>query len=749
MPNILAFLSTYPPRECGIASFTADLTKTLNRLQSQFTCRIIAINNNVFDEYFYPGQVIYQVRQNRQKDFENIALELNKNKNVKLICIQHEFGIFGGEYGSYLLTFLRNIQKPVVTTLHTVIASPCSKMREVIKGIANYSQALVVMTKQSKNILIRDYAIAPSKIHIIPHGIHHYPFVLPSAAKKQLGLTKHTVLSTFGLLNPNKGIEYVLDALPQLIKVFPQILYLIIGKTHPGVIKREGERYRKMLAQKVRDLKISNHVRFYNEYVKLERLLLYLRASDLYVAPSLNPNQSVSGTLSYALGAGRPVISTPFIQAKETIRKSIGTLIDFKSAKSLQRALLKLLKNPSHLEQMAYNAYFFTRNMTWENVAITYQNLFTKLLPAGSLKNLLLRPPPIKLTHLQKLTDNFGIIQFAKLNTPDINSGYTLDDNARALIVVAWYYEKFQKNQNRILRMIKIYLNFLNFVFSKKKGFYNYVTKDHNLDTEQNSQFNLEDSNARAIWALATVSAARHIPKIIREKTKKSLIKAIMSKSTFVYSRSAAIFIKALATLLASSNSSLANNLLKKHCDLLLSLYQKHHRKNWEWFEPTLTYSNAVLPEALFLGYAITKNSAYLKVADKTLNFLINQCFKKNMYLPIGQNGWFGLGKKRAYFDQQPEDVSAMVLALQTAYKVTGQKRYLILANRAFSWFLGNNTLHQQVYDRVTGGCYDGVGKKTVNLNQGAESTLAYLLARLSLNTTTPSQIYGDEDTGK
>ncbi len=730
--SLIVFISTFPPRQCGIATFTADLTNIVDQMFGPLIeSKIVAMNMNDISHLPYSDKVIFQISQPNKKDYINAALRLNQLEKVKFVNIQHEFGIFGGEYGSNLLFFLEKIKKPVVVTFHTVLPSPDKKMHSVVQSIAKYSKGMIVMTKHSKELLERAYGLNPNQIQVIPHGIHNVPYRTSENAKSALGFSGKLILSTFGLLNSGKGIEYVIRSLPSVVEKFPNALFLVIGVTHPVVLKQEGENYRNFLINKVYELGLSDHVLFYNNYFHLNHLLKFLEATDIYLSPSLDPNQTVSGTLSYALGSGRPVISTAFAQAKEDITDKVGMLIDFRKPRAFTNAIIKLLSDGELRLQMGKNAYFRTRHMTWENVALSYLKYFSKFTPELTTEHRKL--PSIKLAHLAKLTDNFGIIQFAKLTEPDISSGYTLDDNARALVVAALHYKKFRAPFS--LKLVSVYFNFLCQVAKPDGYFNNYVNPNHVVDEQRNRQENLEDANARALYALAQVSTSKQIPKRLRHQAHFIFEQSFRKNVAFSSPRAIAFYIKALSYFLSKWKGPKTLAELRHCCEQLMTLYNKTHSPEWEWFEPYLTYSNAILPEALILGYKITGERKYLEVSEKTLGFLIESTFKDNMCISVGQSGWFLEGGTRHYFDQQPEDIAATVEALNTMFQVTKRGHYRELAYKTFNWFLGNNILGQVVYDRTTGGCYDGVGEKSINLNQGAESSISYLLARLSFES--------------
>ncbi|MDD5156294.1 MAG: glycosyltransferase, partial [Candidatus Omnitrophica bacterium] len=742
----IIYFSTFPPSECGIATFTADLTAAMeDLLEPAIESRVAAVNLDDISRYRYSKKVIFQMNQYSEQEYIKTAENINAIKGVKLVNIQHEFGIFAGKYGSYVISFLAALKKPSVVTFHSVLPSPDAKLKAIVRSIAEKASGSVAMTNLSRDILIREYGITEEKISVIPHGIHSMPYTSSAKPKSALGLSKKVILLTFGLLSRGKGIEYVIEALPEVVNAYPDILYIVLGVTHPNLLKEEGEDYREFLIQKVHDLKLSSHVNFYNEYVSVDKLLHFLRAADIYISTSLDPNQAVSGTFSYALGSGRPVISTPFAQARELITPEAGTLVNFRDPGSYAEAIIRLLKDPSLREQLGKNAYFRTRNMTWENVALEYSKLFSKYSVDIAEVSEHKKIPRVNLSHLLRLTDDFGVIQFARLSLPDVSSGYTLDDNARALIVACLCYGELggtlqavypDKQKRELLKRIEVYLNFIEFVLDKDCVFCNYVRSDRSIDTELNKKDNLDDANGRALWALALVAAADYLPESARNKALSLLKKRVGIYKMFESPRSTAFYAKGICLLLKKMRDIEGKDLkelLITHCDRLVSLYRGVSSEEWQWFENYLTYSNAVLPEALILGHERTGNSEYLDIGIKTLDFLISKTFVSGIYMPIGQDGWHHKIGERRYFDQQPEDVSAMVCALATAHSITGKDSYKKLMYEAFNWFLGDNSLKQVVYDRVTGGCYDGLGERNINLNQGAESITSYLLARLAI----------------
>ncbi len=714
----IIFLSSYPPRECGLATFTRDLKTACDELlKPTVTTKIIAMDNSE-KTLRYPKDVILTIKQDRPEDYTNAARAVNKMSDFQLVNIQHEFGIFGNDYGAKLKYFFEESRKPAITTFHTVLPNPNPKMLDVVKFLAKKSATVIVMTKLSREILMRDYAIDQDKITIIPHGIPTVQFI-------EKNLKKAPTLATFGLLSRGKGLEYILESLPAVVKKYPNQKYLIIGKTHPNVLKQEGEIYRDSLKKKVKDLKLSKNVRFIDEYLNNSELLKMLKMTDIYLAGSLDPNQAVSGTLSYALGTGCAVISTKFAMAREEVTSEIGLLVDFKKPKEFSTAILKLLDHPKLRAQLSKNAYYRTRHMTWTNVALSYIRSFSRQMP--DLANLNKNLPPIKLDHFESLTDKFGMYQFAELHNSNPNFGYTLDDNCRALIAVSEYYLR-TKNKNA-LRLAKIYFAFVKRAYLPKENkFDNYFDKNRKADRKLNEKDSLEDANARAAYALMRISVIKALPEQMRTQAAKMYTPLLANEITSP--RAMAFYVKGLCYLPKTAETT---RLIKKHCDKLIDLYKRSSSPDWRWFEQSLTYSNSILSSALLLGYRITGIREYFKIGKTSLDFLIGHTFVNKIYIPVGQNGWFQKNGVRAYFDQQPEDTTSMVQTLRTMYSITADIKYRRLMYKAFYWFLGDNILGQFIYDSSTGGSYDGLGQHEVNLNQGAESTVSYLLARLAV----------------
>ncbi|MBY9005996.1 MAG: glycosyltransferase [Candidatus Lokiarchaeota archaeon] len=721
----IVYIGTFPPRECGIATFTRDLMYAMdNKFTPSIKSKIVLLRKDDSDIVYNNKDVLFEIIDKDRSSYIEAAEYINSIKKIKLVCIQHEFGIFGGEYGELLIDFLKNTIKPVVISFHSVIPNPDKKLKEVVQNLAKYVSHFIVMSKKGIDILKEHYNIH-NAITLIPHGTPTVAFQSSKKHKINMKLGNKIILSSFGLINKGKGYEYVIDALPKVVKLYSNVLFLIIGATHPVIKKNEGEVYREFLKKKVNDLDLQDNVRFINKYLDLEDIIEYLLATDIYISSGLNPDQIVSGTLSYAMSCGRVPISTPFNHAKDIITPERGFLAKFKDSNSFSEAILKIISDSNLKTRLEKNCYSYTRSFIWPNVAMSYFQIFYSLLP--EIKNYVLKLPKIKFDHLLNLTDDFGMIQFANYTSPDINSGYTLDDNARALLACCLHYNLHEDQLS--LALIKKYLNFIRYIHNSSNKLYNYVDYDKNINLE----IWCPDAYGRAMWALGFLISLKNIPNEIRYKAHEIFKDSKQNLELLTSPRAIAFTLIGLCYSNSIENSELNN--IKYLSDILVNLYNKTSSRNWNWFENYLTYSNSKLPESLFHSYKATGNEKYLRIAKESLNFLIFETFNNGSYSPIGQNGWYLKGKNKAKFDQQPVDVGTIVQTLLLAHEITGDKIYHKKAIDSFKWFLGNNHLNLDVYDSNTGGCHDGFSKFSLNFNQGGESTVSYLLARLTLSS--------------
>ena len=726
MKSKLVFITTYPPRECGIATFTTDLVNAIrNQMDDSIEIDICALEDGR-QGFDYPEEVKYVLDATRPLQYIKVAEKLNDDHQVKAIMIEHEFGLFGGEYGNYLLNLLDSLKKPYVITFHTVLPNPDDKRLEIVKKMADKGSKILVMTNNSKYLLISDYQIPEEQITVIPHGTHLVLWRNKEAAKKRFGFDHRPVLATFGLLGRNKSIETALDALPGIIRKFPDVLYLVLGKTHPGLVKHEGETYRVFLEKKVKQLGIGNNVQFVNRFLDLEELLDYLNITDIYLFTSKDPNQAVSGTFIYAMSSACPIISTPIPHAKELLTEGTGILIDFEQPDQIAKAAVRLLKDNGLREQMGRNAFHKTRFTIWENVANRTMELFRPFIEHSNFRY---RIPPISLEHIEHMTTERGILQFSDIDIADPDSGYTLDDNARALIVLTKHYKITGEASD--MKLIKTYLNFITYCQKSNGSFINYVNYDGSIDIRNNAE-NLDDANGRALWALGYFLSEGIPDKKLNAQAEQCIQKAFPDIKDTTSPRAMAFIIKGLYFYNLKKEDPEIVDLIKVFTERLLESFNKVADKEWHWFEEYLTYANALLPEAMLYAWKATGNISYHIIAKASFDFLLSKIFKNGQIKVISNDGWYHKNKKnKEGYGEQPIDVAKTIMALDLFYSELGEHQYHDKLNIAFDWFLGLNRLNQIIYNPVTGGCYDGLEKEGVNLNQGAESTLSYLLARL------------------
>lgn len=727
-------LTSYPPRECGIATYSKDLGKAiLNTFGDTFKFKVYPLESGT-SNHMYPKNIEGPMNTDSALDFLKAAYDINANPKVGLILIQHEFGLFqGNEHAFY--EFLDYLDKPVVVTFHTVLPDPTPAMKGKVFTIASRSAGIIVMTRTSADILEKQYAISPDKISVIAHGTHLIEHNDKDILKRKYDLEDKMVLSTFGLLGPGKSLETTLAALPEIIERYPKVIFLIIGKTHPTIVKEKGEVYREFLKQKIDELGLVDHVRFVDRFVPTDNLLEYLQLTDIYLFTSKDPNQAVSGTFAYALSCGCPIVSTPIPHALEVLQNNAGVLFDFEDSQQLQQAVLELLDDDQNRLKMSLNGMHTSSASAWENAAIAHVKVFEQVLnePLG----LTYTRPPILLKHLKKMTDKVGIVQFSKLNSPDIESGYTLDDNARALIAMCQHFELTGDSSD--LKYIRTYFDFVQRCFRHDGRFLNYVDKECAF-TNQNDLVNLDDACGRAIWSLGyLLSMSRLLPKNDHYITDKALFvfeNSLLAMDGVRSPRAIAFTLKGLYFYNQCEGRECKNSVVEKLADRLLSFYDNESNKDWHWFEGYLTYGNSVLPQSMLMAYVMTLNPRYRKVAKESFDFLLSKIFDGGMIRIISNQDWHILGTKADLEfkgGEQPIDVAYTILALRLFHKIFPLEGYEVRMNNAFDWFLGKNPLHQTVYNPCTGGCYDGLERYNVNLNQGAESMISYLLGRMCM----------------
>lgn len=731
----IAFVGDYVPRKCGIATFTHDVCQAVSSRYPATDC-IVAAVDDCPGGYLYPPEVRFEFAEQDLSGYRRAADYLNFS-DVDVVCLQHEYGIYGGSAGGHILALLRDLRMPVVTTLHTVLREPDKAQRRVLTQLAELSTRLVVMSERGKAFAEQIYGVPEQKIDLIAHGIPDMPFVDPNFYKDQFGVEGKRVILTFGLLSPNKGIEHMLRALPKVIEEFPNVVYIVLGATHPSLLREHGESYRLSLEMLAEELRIKKHVAFYNRFVELDKLAEFIGAADLYVTPYLNPAQITSGTLAYAFGCGKAVVSTPFWHAEELLGEGRGVLVPFRDADALAAAVLKLLRDEPERHAMRKRAYLLGREMIWSHVAGRYMESFqharrasfdlqTRPLAVRTLEEYPLHLPALRLDHLLRMTDSTGLLQHAVYNVPNFHEGYCTDDNARALLLCA-LLEELRQGTPQTQAAASTYAGFLHFAFDSQRGrFRNFLSYDRRWMEEESS----EDSLGRALWALGTC-VGRSQNRGLQYWSAQLFHQAVPACGEATSPRTWAFTLLGIHEYFRRfSGARLVDQLRDELTARLIRVFHETASDEWPWFEDVVAYANAKLPHALILSGRWGNVHEATEIGLRSLRWLVLiQKSPQGYFRPIGSSGFFRKNGVQADYDQQPIEAYSTVSACIEAYATTEDDFWLEEARNAFAWFLGRNDVGLPLYDPATGGCYDGLHPDRVNQNQGAESTLAFLLA--------------------
>ncbi len=736
-PNRIAFLGDYPPRLCGIATFTHDLCEAVAGAAPSSNCFVGAVNDRL-EGYQYPLRVRFQMQEKDLDSYRRAADFLNFD-NADVLCVQHEFGIFGGPAGSHLLSLLKEVRMPVVTTLHTVLREPNETQRTVMMELIRRSDRMVVMAHKGAEILRETYGVPDAKVDLIPHGIPDIPLMDSGFYKEQFGVEGRTVLLTFGLLGPGKGIEHAIEALPEIVRHHPEVVYIVLGATHPHLVAREGERYRLGLERLAENRGVKEHVIFYNQFVSIEDLKEFIGATDIYVTPYLNEAQITSGTLAYVFGAGKAVVSTPYWHAQELLADGRGVLVPFRNPQAIAKGVCELLDDPARLEHMRRDAHQMGREMIWPAVAQRYLESFQharadrKATPRAAFAGWTLasRPydlPPLRLDHIVRMSDSTGIYQHAIFNVPNFHEGYCTDDNARAFILCNLLDELGgQPPAQNLESLATSYLAFLAAAFNHEaRRFRNFMS----FGREWLEDFGSEDSHARALWALGT-GAGRSRNEGHRRLSAQLFEHGLPVVESFTSPRAWTFTLLGIHEYLRRpATESSVIEVRKVLTGKLVALWKSCATDEWPWFETSATYDNARFCQALLLSGQWMPNPEAQEIGLKSLSWLASlQKTQAGHFRPIGSNGFYERGGSRADFDQQPIEAQAMVAACLEAFRATRDVMWSREAQRAFEWFLGRNDLNTPLYDSTTGGCSDGLHHDRVSENQGAESSLAFHLS--------------------
>lgn len=747
----IAVIGNYSPRQCGIATFTTDLSQSLARELPIEENLINIAMDDIPEGYNYPHQVKFRVRQNVQSDYFWAADYLNANQ-YDIAIVQHEYGIFGGEDGSHILQMIQSLKMPVITNLHTVLENPTKGQRKVMMGLAKYSDRLLVMSKKAFDILTNVYGIDRKMIAFIPHGIPDATFKTPGIYNKLFGLENKDIILTFGLLGPDKGIESMIKAMPSIVKENPNVVYLILGQTHPHILEKSGDSYRRDLQQLVNKLGMKNYVVFHNNFVKLETLVQYLQTSKIYAIPYLKKEQITSGTLAYALGVGTAVVSTPFWHAEELLADGRGRLVPFNNSEEMAKEINYLLSHDHEREMMRFKAYQYGRSMVWKEVSKMHLDVVCHIKERKPIENtqevgikyhkIFNELPDINLSHLRTMTDDTGLLQHAKYMTPNFHHGYCVDDNARGLIAITKYYSL--RKDKGVLPLIQKYLAFLYYAFNPENGrFRNFMSYDRRWLELSGS----EDSHARALWGLG-VTVKEAPDSSIRSMSMRLFLESLPVVEHFTSPRAWGYTVLGLQAYLSVYEGDISVRKIRDESALkIYELFKNNMTEDWHWCEGTATYANAILAHALIVAGKSMSHQEMHETGLKALKWLLKvQTSPEGHISIIGNTGWLDKKGSRSTFDQQPIEVKGLINACLDAYIETGDKKWFEESERCLSWFLGHNDLQLPVCDYKTGGCGDGLESQGVNGNQGAESTLSWIISLVNMHTAMGLQFHLDEN---
>jgi len=732
----IAYISSYPPRECGIATFNHNLLRAIgfNKNAVSEDSFVVAMNDSdSIDEYEYPKEVKYVIRQENQKDYIRAADYINTSLADACI-LEHEYGIYGGESGVYILPLIARLQKPLITIFHTILKDPNHMQLTVLREIAKYSSRIVVMSHRAVGFLTSIYGIPYHKIQLIEHGVPDLEPKENNPVKQSIAFKGKKVLFTFGLISRNKGLETVIEALPAIVEKNPDVMYVILGTTHPGVIRNSGEEYRDSLKRLAKNLNVEANLTFINKFVSEEELHDYLTACDMYITPYLNEAQITSGTLSYAVGAGAAVVSTPYWHAQELLSDQRGKLFDFKKSGELAEIINELFEDESKLKELKSNAFEYGLHLRWPSTGDVFVDVLNEAIDKYlSEKETGGKPiidpdimPAFNLAHIQRLTDDTGIVQHAKYGIPNLKEGYCVDDNARALILTILAY---QQNKSKVaLDLLPIYLSYIQYMQCDDGNFRNFLS----FRREYLDEVGTEDSFGRTIWALGYL--INNAPNnSYREFAKELFLRSVPHFKDLKHLRGLGNTIIGLTHFIkAHPNDEHIKDQLDKLAEPLKAAYRKNKQGHWNWFEEKMTYDNAILPLALMSYYEVSKDQEAYDIAFESMEYLTQKTLISGYLNPVGNDGWlFRDGPEMAIYDQQAIETMAMVLMYFKAYEITHDKTYIKQMYVSYQWFLGENILRIPLFDHETKGCADGLQTYGINRNQGAESTLAYWISHL------------------
>ena len=726
----IALIGNFLPRKCGLATFTTD---TYNALKQRFPD--LKVDVYAMDDrpglHAYPPAVTHSIPQNDRAAYSEAARRIAES-GAKALWVQHEYGIYGGAAGDYLLALLDRVTVPVIVTLHTILEKPSADERRVMVALLRRAARVIVMADQGREILTRVHGVDPRKLVMIPHGVPDRAYVEPAAMKGRFGWADRDVILTFGLLAPNKGIETMIEALPGIVGAHPRALYVVLGATHPHLVEHEGEAYRNRLKALAADHGVADNLLFVDAFVEHDELLDYLQAADLYVTPYNNPAQITSGTLSYAVGMGKVVISTPYVHASEILADDHGVLVPFGDSAAFAREINRLLGDAAARQGLAGRAYAHGRTMLWPRLA---ERAMAEVAHAvAALPHRIPRtsePAPLKPTiaAVERMSDATGMLQHSIFSIPDRRHGYCIDDNARALILMHRIDDLDESTRDK---WTSIYAAFLQHAWNPDtRRFRNFMNFDRSWCEDEGS----EDSNGRALWALGVTArearARKHRDWAI------ALFDATAGIALELGSPRARAFamLGAAAMLDVHPGHPLARDILTRFGEEMVELLHEARRPEWQWFEIVLAYDNARLPEAMIRAGQTLERPDLLQVGLETLDWIVaRQTSPEGRFRAVGTESFHRPYADPLPFDQQPLEAQATIDACIAAHEVTGDERWAVEAMKAYRWYLGVNDLDLPLASGADGGCFDGLMPHGLNQNQGAESILALQLASCAIS---------------
>ncbi|MFS0736232.1 glycosyltransferase family 4 protein [Sphingomonas sp. 1P06PA] len=722
----IALIGNYPPRLCGIATFTAHVRDALVEAYPDLDVDAYAMDDPG-SAHLYPADVVQSIRQHEMADYQSAAARIN-DSDADVVLVQHEYGIFGGPAGALLLRLLDRVAAPVVVTLHTVLEQPNADQRSVVEALVRRASKLIVMAEKGREILMRVHGVPAERIAVVPHGVPDRPMAEPSALAGRFGLEGRRVLLTFGLLSPNKGIETMIRALTAIVADDPTVLYVVLGATHPHLVAHEGEAYRESLQSLASELGVADHVRFIDRFVEQEELLDHIEAAEIYVTPYLNEAQITSGTLSYAVALGKPVVSTPYWHAAELLGDGTGALVDFGDAAGFAGAIRSLLADPDRLGGLRAAAYGKGRSMTWSCFAKAY---YAILVDAAERRPIRLRATlpamtavPPSLTGVERMTDGCGMLQHSIFSVPDRDHGYCVDDNCRALMLM---HRVDGDASERADDLANVYASFVQHAWNGERGrFRNFMGYDRSWLESEGS----EDSFGRSLWSLGVTAGEARRPELRRWAS--HLFDQVAPHALELGSPRTWAFavLGADAMLDVMPGNGAARRIIRSFGPKLMSLLAEWRRPNWHWFESVLGYDNARLPEALMRCGVRLGDEAMLTSGLETLGWLDDiQIAPEGHFRAVGTDSFGQPYSPPRRFDQQPLEAWASCDAAAYAFEQTGDVRWRDAAWRAYRWYLGDNDIGVPIAAPSDGGCFDGLMSDRANLNQGAESVLAFQFA--------------------